>query len=42
MSGRVLRWLAVGILLLLVAVPLYWIVVTSLKTGRQILMSQAI
>ena len=42
MSGRVLRWLAVGILLFLVAVPLYWIVVTSLKTGRQILMSQAI
>jgi len=41
-SGRVLRWLAVGILLFLVAVPLYWIVVTSLKTGRQILMSQAI
>jgi ABC-type glycerol-3-phosphate transport system permease component len=41
-SGRVLRWLAVSILLLLVAVPLYWIVVTSLKTGRQILMSQAI
>ncbi len=42
MSGRVLRWLVVGLLLLLVAVPLYWILVTSFKTGRQILMSEAI
>ena len=42
MSGRALRWLVVGLLLLLVAVPLYWILVTSFKTGRQILMSEAI
>ncbi len=42
MSGRVFRWLVVGLLLLLVAVPLYWILDTSFKTGRQILMSEAI
>ena len=42
MSGRVFRWMVVGFLLLLVAVPLYWILDTSFKTGRQILMSEAI
>jgi multiple sugar transport system permease protein len=41
-SGRVLRVLVVACLLLLVSVPLYWIAVTSFKTTRQILMSQAI
>jgi multiple sugar transport system permease protein len=41
-SARVFRWLVVGLLLLLVAVPLYWILDTSFKTGRQILMSEAI
>jgi ABC-type glycerol-3-phosphate transport system permease component len=41
-SSRLFRWLVVGFLLILVAVPLYWILDTSFKTGRQILMSEAI
>jgi multiple sugar transport system permease protein len=41
-SGDVVSWLVVAGLLALVFVPMYWIVVTSLKTGRQILLSQAI
>src|SRR5262249_8816352 len=41
-SQRAFRWLVAGFLLLLVAVPLYWILDTSFKTGRQILMSQGI
>src|SRR5262249_56080895 len=35
-------WLVVGVLLVAVALPLYWILGTSLKTGRQILMSEAV
>src|SRR5262249_42454521 len=42
MSERLFRWLVVGLLLAVVALPLYWILDTSFKTGRQILMSQAI
>jgi ABC-type glycerol-3-phosphate transport system permease component len=41
-SQRAFRWLVAAFLLVLVAVPLYWILDTSFKTGRQILMSQAI
>src|SRR5262249_52290084 len=41
-SERLFRWLVVGLLLAVVALPLYWILDTSFKTGRQILMSQAI
>ena len=42
MSVRIFRWLVVMSLLLLVAVPLYWILATSFKTGRQILMSEGV
>jgi multiple sugar transport system permease protein len=41
-GGDVVRWLVVAGLLLLVSLPMYWIVVTSLKTTRQILLSEAI
>src|SRR4029450_125820 len=41
-SARVFRWLVGGFLLVVVAGPLYWILDPSFKTGRQILMSQAV
>ncbi len=41
-GGGWLRLAVLGVLLLIVFVPMYWIVVTSFKTGRQILLSQAI
>ena len=34
------RWAVLALILVIVFVPMYWIVVTSLKTGRQILLSQ--
>lgn len=41
-GGRLLRWVVLAALLGVVFVPMYWILVTSLKTGRQILMSESI
>jgi multiple sugar transport system permease protein len=41
-SVRAFRWIVVAFLLVVVTLPLYWILDTSFKTGRQILMSQAI
>lgn len=40
--GLALQWLVLTALFGVAFVPMYWIVVTSLKTTRQILMSQAI
>ena len=34
------RWAVLAVILAIVFVPMYWIVVTSFKTGRQILLSQ--
>jgi len=36
------RWLVLALILAIVFVPMYWIVVTSFKTGRQILLSQSV
>ncbi len=42
MRGATLaRWAVLAVILVVVFVPIYWIVVTSLKTGRQILLSQS-
>jgi multiple sugar transport system permease protein len=42
MRGATLaRWAVLVVILMVVFVPMYWIVVTSLKTGRQILLSQS-
>jgi multiple sugar transport system permease protein len=38
--GALLRWAVLALILAIVFVPMYWIVVTSFKTGRQILLSQ--
>jgi multiple sugar transport system permease protein len=35
-----LRWAVLALILVIVFVPMYWILVTSFKTGRQILLSQ--
>jgi len=35
------RWIVLALILAVVFVPMFWIVVTSLKTGRQILMSES-
>lgn len=40
--GYGLRWAVLALLLFIVFVPLYWILVTSFKTVRQILLSQSI
>src|SRR5207237_10369633 len=36
------RWLVLALIMAIVFVPMYWIVVTSFKTGRQILLSQSV
>src|SRR5436309_13927404 len=36
MRGGVLAWTVIGVLLVLVAVPFYWMVNTSLKTSAQV------
>jgi multiple sugar transport system permease protein len=38
--GTLVRWAVLALILAIVFVPMYWIVVTSFKTGRQILLSQ--
>jgi multiple sugar transport system permease protein len=40
-SAALARWTVLAVILLIVSVPMYWIVVTSLKTGRQILLSES-
>ena len=43
MRGATLaRWIVLAVIVLIVFVPMYWILVTSFKTGRQILLSQHI
>jgi multiple sugar transport system permease protein len=37
-----LQWVTLGILLLIVFLPIYWVLITSLKGTRQILMSESI
>ena len=38
--ATLVRWAVLALILAIVFVPMYWIVVTSFKTGRQILLSQ--
>jgi multiple sugar transport system permease protein len=38
--GTLVRWAVLALILAIVFVPMYWILVTSFKTGRQILLSQ--
>jgi multiple sugar transport system permease protein len=38
--GTLVRWAVLALILAIVFVPMYWIVVTSFKTGRQILLSE--
>jgi multiple sugar transport system permease protein len=38
--GTLVRWSVLALILVIVFVPMYWILVTSFKTGRQILLSQ--
>ena len=43
MRGATLaRWIVLAVILAVVFVPMYWIVVTSFKTGRQILLSESV
>src|SRR5262249_15737439 len=37
-----LQWLALAVLLLIVFIPLYWVLITSLKETRQILISESL
>jgi multiple sugar transport system permease protein len=38
--ATLVRWAVLAVILAIVFVPMYWILVTSFKTGRQILLSQ--
>jgi multiple sugar transport system permease protein len=38
--GALVRWAVLALILVIVFVPMYWILVTSFKTGRQILLSE--
>ncbi|HEY7037729.1 MAG TPA: carbohydrate ABC transporter permease [Methylomirabilota bacterium] len=38
--ATIVRWAVLAVILAIVFVPMYWILVTSFKTGRQILLSQ--
>lgn len=38
--NTLLRWAVLALILVIVFVPMYWILVTSFKTGRQILLSE--
>ena len=38
--GTLARWIVLAVIIFVVFVPMYWILVTSFKTGRQILLSQ--
>jgi multiple sugar transport system permease protein len=40
-GATVARWLVLTLILAVVFLPMYWIVVTSLKAGRQILLSES-
>ena len=43
MRGATLaRWAVLALILAIVFVPMYWIVATSFKTGRQILLSESV
>ena len=43
MRGATLaRWTVLALILAIVFVPMYWIVATSFKTGRQILLSESV
>ena len=39
-AAVLLRWAVLALILVIVFVPMYWILVTSFKTGRQILLSE--
>jgi ABC-type glycerol-3-phosphate transport system permease component len=41
-GGTLARWTVLALIILIVFVPMYWILVTSFKTGRQILLSQSV
>ena len=36
MIGRIGRWVAIGIILAVVFVPIYWLAATSLKSNKEI------
>jgi multiple sugar transport system permease protein len=41
-SSTLARWVVLAIIIAIVFVPMYWILVTSFKTGRQILLSESV